>query len=164
MRLVSHAVWADNLFLFATNIGMMQEMINDVDQAFGSVRNTTGERHFLWKRESLEYMLTGMPVAGDLHIRQAATVHEYKLKHKIVALGECLDAEGSTTASVEFNFGRGETHYFWSQGVLANETLPVPIRLRAWRDTAATAATHGSETWHIAAGILAEAHTCCEKR
>jgi hypothetical protein len=104
-------------------------------------------------------MLTGMPVAGGLHIRQAGTFHEYKLKHKIVALGECLDAEGSTAASVEFNFGRGETHYFRSQGVLANKTLPVPIRLRAWRDTAATAATHGSETWHITAGILSEART-----
>ena len=53
-QLVNHAIWADNVVLFATSYKMMQQMIDDLDKALGSQLMQSGGRFFNWKPSSLE--------------------------------------------------------------------------------------------------------------
>ena len=56
---VSHAIWADNIILFASGFGMLQSMITDVNEAFGQFKTGSGTRHLLWKPTSLEVIVSG---------------------------------------------------------------------------------------------------------
>ena len=58
-ELINHAVWADNIILFAESFEHMQTMINDLDSAFAAHRMDSGERYFNWKPNSLEYIASG---------------------------------------------------------------------------------------------------------
>ena len=43
---VDHAVWADNIILFARGYKEMQHVTNDLDAAFAVHKTRTGDRHF----------------------------------------------------------------------------------------------------------------------
>ena len=44
--LINHAIWADNIVLFATSYDVVQQMILDLDEAMGSFVLGSGERYF----------------------------------------------------------------------------------------------------------------------
>ena len=159
---VNHAVWADNIILFASGYKEMQHMINDLDAAFAAYRKRTGERYFEWKTSSLEYMVSG-PLQDDeresIELLQEGVPISYILKETIAVLGDHLNNEGSTSASVDFNCSRADSHYFKHKGVLSNPTLPAIKRLRAWFQTTSTVALYNAATWHLTANILSALRT-----
>ena len=58
LRLINHAVWADNIVLFAADYTMMQCMILELNEAFGTFCNPDGHRYFQLKPDSLEYIVS----------------------------------------------------------------------------------------------------------
>ena len=76
-----------------------------------------------------------------------------------MVLGDCLDTEGSSTASWEFNTRRAEAHYYKNVGIYRNTTLPIGRRLQAWSEAAVSIATYNAETWHSTAHFLSQIRT-----
>ena len=155
--LISHAIWCDNVVLFATSIGVMQKMVSDLDLAFGRIRDIGSKRYFEWKPSSLEYLVTDAcadPDGRGLYIQRNGQGMEYQKKEHIKLLGDRLDKRGATATSIQYNLGRGEATYFKYQGVLKNPSLPISKRLQGWRASPGTAAIYNSSTWHITATHL----------
>ena len=160
--IINHAIWADNIVLIADSFETMQTMINQLDAAFAHFRDASGRRYFNWKRDSLEVVAAGALKEHDsveLFVFQDGERLAYVEKDRIILLGECLNCDGSTKVSVEFNQGRAEMQYFKHQQILRNRALPVGKRLKAWHSTAATTATYNSSTWHLTGSILASIRT-----
>ena len=55
--IVSHAIWADNVVLFARDVPMLQQMISDLDAAIAAFRHSKGNRYLAWKAGSFEFMV-----------------------------------------------------------------------------------------------------------
>ena len=162
--LVNHAVWADNIFLFATDHDTMQTMINQLTEAFSEYTDSAGRRYFLWKPGSLESVVAGSLAAGALpetcfNIDQNGECLAYQRKTSITILGDFLSNDGCSAASFQHNTGRAEAIYFKHQQVLRNASLPVGKRLRAWHNSPLNAAIYNSGNWHITAGLMREVRT-----
>ena len=160
--LVNHAVWADNIVLFASSFQELEIMVSDLNSAFSSVCNSSGSQYFVWKASSLELMVGGALANGpvpDLALEQDGCICKYVLRERVVLLGELLDSIGSTAASVHFNISRAEANYFKNQELLGNSCLPVFKRLRAWYATSSMIAAYNCETWHLTASIPMELRT-----
>ena len=159
---LTHAIWADNIIRFATSYAMMQVMIDAMDRAFCSYRDSQGRRYLHWKRDSLEFIAAGSLEDADvepLRVECGGGGVEYQRKNQILLLGDYLDARGSTSTSVQYSMGKAETLYFKYQDVLRNKTLPVAKRLAGWRDSAGGSVAYNADTWHITAGLLSDLRT-----
>ena len=55
----THAVWADNIILFAQSFGMMQRMVDIMDEEFGKFVTDAGKRYYNWKPDSFECLPSG---------------------------------------------------------------------------------------------------------
>ena len=131
-KLVSHAVWADNVFLFAGSFETMQTMISEMDAAFGKFRDSAGRRYFEWKKDSLEYLIGGtLRDTSDetLQVPIESILVHYERKERLVILGDCIDSRGTTSTSIQFNLGRAETLYFRHQEALRDRGGGVGRRL-----------------------------------
>ena len=82
-----------------------------------------------------------------------------KQKENIVILGDSLDQTGSTSASVEYNLGREDAHFFKHRHLLGNPALPVGKRLKAWSQSTSTVALYCASTWHVTAKVLSDLRT-----
>ncbi len=160
--LVNHAVWADNIVLFASSYSEMQLMIGDLNRACATYTSRSGVRHLCWKPDSLECIASGTlrdvePVA--LALQQDQHLLKYKQKEKIILLGDLLDQDGSTQSSVEYNLSRAEAHYYKHREVLSNRAMPVGKRLQARAKSSSTVGAYNGETWHLTAKILSDLRT-----
>ena len=57
--LVNHAIWADNVVLFGRSYAMMKIMINEMNEAFAQFKTSKAKRYFIWKPDSLEFLVSG---------------------------------------------------------------------------------------------------------
>ena len=155
--LLNHAVWADNFILFATDVAMMQAMVDDVNAALGKYTDANGHRYLKWKPSSLEYMCGG-PLRGSQSVSVTVTQNgetlEYKRVDRMGILGDEFDDAGSTFVSYEHNVGRAEAHYFKHRDVLSNVGASFHRRLKLWHDSSATRACYNCCTWHLTSGLL----------
>ena len=161
-RIVTHAIWADNIVLFATSFCMMQKMINDVDCAFAVFRNLSGKRYFVWKPDSLEYIVAPSMTIGShdgLKVPSDNGPLAYLRKDAIVLLGDSLDSEGSSANTLSFNLGRAEASFFKHQKLFCDRTQSIKVRLGAWSSTAGSTASYNAETWHLTGPMLNEIRT-----
>jgi hypothetical protein len=161
-RLINHAVWADNIVFFAADYAMMQCMILELNEAFGTFCNPDGHRYFQWKPDSLEYIVSDPQQelkSVPLILEEEGNMFEYKGKDLVRLLGTTLDSEGSTYTSLTCSTGNADGHYFKHQQILRNRALPLGKRLRAWHDSTAAIDIFDSGTWHVSAGVLRELRT-----
>ena len=126
---------------------MTQKMIGDVDIAFGRFRNMAGERYFEWKPDSLEFIVNSSMAVGpqdELKLIHDEHVLQYKRKDSIILLGDSFDKDGSTSHSLEFNFGRAESSYFKNQKLVCDRIQSIKTRLKAWSTSPGATAPYNS--------------------
>ena len=83
----------------------------------------------------------------------------YEQKDSIHILGEYLEGDGSTKASVAYTCGRAEAHFFRNQHLLCNPVLSIGKRLQACFRSTSTVVVYNAGMWHITASILADLRT-----
>ena len=155
--LVSHAVWFDNIFLFVNSLPVMQQMVRDLDVAFGQLRHSNGARYLRWKPSSLEVLKGGSlrDVGLDqLTVEQDGDTLEYEVKPLLRLLGDMLDGEGSNVASMNHNLGKADIQYYKHRQTLRNRSLPLSKRLKAWTMSVSSVVEHCAATWHVTDKIL----------
>jgi len=79
-KLFNHAVWADNVILFASSTEMMQQMISDLNGALECHVSLEGSRYLGWKPDSSEFVVSGPSKAerSSLHVVQEGAILQYK--------------------------------------------------------------------------------------
>ena len=153
---IHHAVWCDNIMLYASDSASLETMIREL-----TVRL---EDHGLrWKPSSLEILasdsLTGhipkefcVPVGGD------AGVLKYSVVSETVLLGNLLDNHGSSASSFRHR-QNSATGLFFKHKAPLQAPGPIAPRLRAWAGSCGSSALHGCETWHVTRTILQDMQT-----
>ena len=156
-HLFNHPVWADNVWLFATSVGMYQAMLDMLTFRLEQAK-------LRWKPKSLDFLLVNIgdakkkakiTVHSGLHAegeRGEATLH-YTQKEHLDVLGVRLDSTGSTEASITAKMASAR------KGVFAD--------LEAWRNKGSKAAKveafarqvhprvlHGSRAWVLTDKVL----------
>eukprot|EP00973_Karenia_brevis_P075681 10516576-Karenia_brevis.AAC.1 len=63
-------------------------MVAQMNAAFAIFRRESGSRYFIWKPDSLEYMVTGPVEDHDVHVEleQDGEYHTYEMKDAIILL------------------------------------------------------------------------------
>ena len=95
---ITHAVWCDNVIVFATDRIMLQTMLEEIASAIEKFE-------FVWKPHSLEVLPVGSLSIDFVYVfcvTQRGESLGYKTVHEIVLLGEKSDRDGSTTVSTDF--------------------------------------------------------------
>ena len=92
---ITHAIWADNIILFAASRGQLQQMVQELTQAMNSIGHS-------WKTQSLEYLLAAGSTV-DLEFQLAVQVGDilqvYETVSVVKLLGDMFDSEGGTQCS-----------------------------------------------------------------
>ncbi|CAK0789526.1 unnamed protein product, partial [Prorocentrum cordatum] len=71
----------------------------------------------------------------------------------MVVLGEIIDSQGSTSASIDFWLSEAES-YFWADSRALCAPATVQDKMRAWCRGPRASALHGTETWHVTADLM----------
>jgi hypothetical protein len=153
-KYINHAVWADNVILFATTQKMMTVMLHELAARFQGFR-------LFWKPTSLE-ILPSCSFKDDMthsfQVIQNAKWLKYNVVEETIILGELFDRIGSTMKSVAFRQSVGDNQYFKHRDILQTRGGVIP-RIKAWTASPATSAIQGCDSWHLTAGIMQQLQT-----
>ena len=160
-RQITHAWWADNLFLFSCSFGNWTTM---VDELTGRIAMLYG---WIWKPSSLEVMLVNVQVPpeflheGGVTIPVTSCPHHpnlfYPIRTSLIALGSFVSRDGECTAALDHRLGFARKHFFRHRPLLMNSSLPLFERLDCWRKSVQSTATFGSGSWHINKKLILQA-------
>ena len=137
----SHAIWCDNIVLFAANLIMMQQMLDEIADAFQ-------EFHFSWKPSSLEVLPAGS-LAEDFQysfrVDQEGRMESYKVVEQITLLGEAIGRYGNSNLSALHRRSCGTSAFYKHRTPLSSHGH-IGLRLKAWTSVPQSSAVFGCET------------------
>lgn len=144
---LTHLIWADNIYLFASSEFTLHQMVWDVTD----VLERAGLR---WKKKSLEILATldlerpfRISVADDeFGGRQSMIVPE---KDEIIALGCKVNRKGSSMAAAEHRISIAEKKY-WASKKEYGDDVPMDVRMQRFAQRLIPVVLHCSDgwTWH----------------
>ena len=146
---ITHAVWADNWFLFAKTEAEAKIMVAELSTAIY-------DSGFVWKPSSLE-CLTSANVEEPMQFSFIdPRGHEMKMAavDHMVALGVLLDRSGSTEATFNHRMAQADKVFYAYFRQLSNPSGPVGARLQAFMGTAAQAFLYNCPGWHFTENVL----------
>ena len=144
--LISHAVWCDNIILFAADVAMLKIMIEDDTSALGNA-------HLYWKPSSLEILPSRDSTVGELAVSQRGSTCTYKVVSRLLLLGEMFDNTGDTETSASYRRSLADST-FYKHVMLLRSKAPMKQRMRAWVVAPAASAIWGAATWHVTESLL----------
>ena len=137
---LTHIMWVDGLWLFATDKVMLFKMVESITQMF--------QYHGLpWKPSSLGYMTTHEEGGGDMYINQDDEQMLVKYKTKMNILGATIDRYGATAAA--FNHRRAAANaMFWrDKAFFCCKAIPIPERLDRYERRILKCICYSSGSW-----------------
>ena len=149
-QVISHAVWADNIILFASSAAMMKQMQLELSSAI-----TAGQLR--WKPSSLEVLQAGSLLKESIDtfsVEQHGESFVYKRVLQLSLLGDLFDDLAATELSRSNRQGIADAIYYKHKHLLQHPG-PVQPRLKAWHDSPATSAVFGAASWHLTSAVLA---------
>ena len=153
-KLVHHAVWCDNIILFARDQIMLQTMLNEISDRFQRFE-------LFWKPSSLEVIPGGSFANNfeyEFRVAQRGKHLAYAVVDQALLLGEMLNRVGSTGTSIQYRQCIADSTYFKHRAVLQSPGNII-ARIRAWEASPATSAIFGCESWHATAALLQSVQT-----
>ena len=108
VKIISHAIWADNIILFAADADMMTTMTQELTDAVakGSLQ---------WKPSSLQLLAGGTLAEKDIpriSVQQTGERLDYEKVDRLVLLGELLDATGTVETSRAYRQSIADALYY----------------------------------------------------
>jgi hypothetical protein len=105
---LTHLIWCDNVWLFASNKAEMCTMIAELTEAIHA-------GGFRWKPTSLQVMAGGDATAEDLSdvscFDADGSVLRFSCVDHMIVLGEYIDSEASTLPSLSYRLSKAEANY-----------------------------------------------------
>ena len=144
---VNHAIFADNIFLFAASRGQLQSMIVDVTEALQT-------RGFRCKPSSLQAMVVAEESIQSAFVaNHGQEVLRYEIVKEMRVLGALVTANASTRVAQEHRFAVGDALFHKHHAVLTGPGT-LSDTLTAWSSAPASAAIFASESWHLCREVL----------
>ena len=148
---VTHAIFADNIFLISHSKGQLLNMFDMVTKEIYS-------EGLKWKTSELHAMRgSNLPAFADKRIvlpdGETALI---RFREQLEVLGVMLDRRGSTSTSIEHRLSKAEGAYGSLAMQLKNSKLPVSERIAAWSRGPIVSALYGAGGWHITATQLGD--------
>ena len=125
-RIITHAVWADNVVVFASDSVALQQMLSELAQAIA-------EGRFRWKPSSLEVLQssgTEDNSKAEFAVQQCGETLVYNHVSRLALLGDIFDHTGSTELSRAHRQGIVDA-IFYKHKQLFQHPGPMCPRLKA---------------------------------
>ena len=150
---LTHAVWADNVYLIAASLEDLQSMIEELSAELLWLG-------FDWKPTSLK-LLAG----AASHPRSSLTAPsraESRLPFAVVdemeCLGNLLSREGSTMSSINHRMAAGDRCFWKHHKALMDDSARLSDKLMGFYRAVPVSVLHGSETWAINETVAKRLH------
>lgn len=147
---VNQVIWCDNVWIVADSRKDLGETITDATAAIHA-------GGFRWKASSLQIMVGGDAIGECLSGVGCKGVDGSRLAVQAVTcmtiLGEQIDNQASTTASINYRLTRAEGH-IWHHSKVCFAKAPVDAKLSAWSRGPRASALFCCITWHLTRDIL----------
>ena len=141
--LVNHAIWADNVYLFASSGHELESM-------FKMLTETIYKNDLKWKAAELCFINgTNDGDFGDIEVHTPDGMMILKNMSEIKVLGVLIDQRGSADGSIDFNLARADGAYGSIAKLLKDKKVPVEERLRAWCRGPVGSALYGAGGWAL---------------
>ena len=151
---ITHVIWADNIFIFASDRTQLKEMTAMVSQALParSMGLKTTEATFI-KGIGTDSIDSS---TADIEVTEALA-----LKHSehMVCLGVYLDRWGSTAGSITHRAVQATKCYYKHSRALTDPSGGIKDRLLAYCSSVRATYAYNAGGWHITADILSTAIT-----
>jgi len=145
--MLTHLLWADNVFLFANSLENLKTMIVEVTAVIHSAGMD-------WKPTSLEF-LKGAETTSSADQTPLFTfaydesILPFEEKQEIKALGVLFDRRGDTSASIEHRITCASRLFFIHFQKLGSREASIASRLIAFYKSAPVSAIYGAEGWAL---------------
>ena len=146
---ISHAIWADNAVIFASDADMLRIIIAELTEV---VYNAD----LNWKLFSLEVLASysvEATVKTPVRKEQEGQLLEYTYVDRLLLLGDAFDSKGSSWTPWQHRQEIADSLYLMNAKAF-NCHGPVMPRTQAWHDSVVSSALYGAQGWHISAGLL----------
>ena len=145
--LVTHAIWADNLFV----IGSSKQMVAEMLAMAGMAMHPWG---LVWKSSSLSCLANAPAEREDG--RQSLIVPTVSpdqpsltcpVVKEMIVLGVCLDREGSSQCSIRHRLGAASKHFHARRAQLCCKQAPFRGRVDRFYKTVVRTLLYGAGGW-----------------
>ena len=136
---ITHALWADNIFLLAASVDQFRIMSQELTTAIY-------EHTLAWKECSLQMLCPGDTEMDVLVYTKDGASLQFKQVAEMSVLGIMLDRVGSSRLSLDHRLLRGEAN-FWAQSRKLCGPASFAAKMKAWHAGPSTSALHGASTW-----------------
>ena len=145
--IINHAIFADNIFLFAKSAWKLQIMVHELTAALQ-------KRGLTWKVSSLQSMcVLEVEAPFSLVTEQSGSRLEYTFVQEMLVLGAMVTSSGSTRDFQDHRFASGEALFYKHRNVLTGPGT-IKDKLHAWNAAPATSAIFAAESWHLSREVL----------
>jgi len=129
-KLITHFVWADNIYLVARTYFMLQKMVQAVSAMLT-------DRGLFWKESSLRFMTSkdSTPqsfVLNTLNHEKKETAMIVKQVHEMEVLGSLIDSKGSTGAALSHRLVKASGALWKYHHLLFTRHNPLKERFLEW--------------------------------
>ena len=114
---ISHAIWADNIIVFAGDRQQLDGMLVDLGRAISTAK-------LKWKTTSLQILGCGAVTnfSGTLSVKFGDFDYQYCIVRELPLLGSVFDSKGSSMTSFHHRQQRGDASYFKHRACLKHRT------------------------------------------
>ena len=146
-RLWTHAVWADNVWLFANSAEHLTLMIRRLTDVFNSWCLN-------WKLDSLCYMVSSADAEhGDLQVLCNDVIYAIPRVDSMPVLGCLFDRKGDTTVALNHRIAKAEKAYWADKIAMKSKSLALHLRLRRYSERVVPRVLHGCGSWAWSRGV-----------
>jgi hypothetical protein len=139
-RRYTHAVWADNVWLFDHNPDNLKKMMQ-------SLTTLLRREHLHWKPDSLCYMGSTSRNLEDMVVVDGADELAVPSVQNMEVLGTRLDRTGATTPSFQHRAAKAEKAFWSDKAVLLDKSIPLGKRFQRYVERVVPRFLHGCCSW-----------------
>eukprot|EP00973_Karenia_brevis_P009353 1265654-Karenia_brevis.AAC.1 len=139
-RRYTHAIWADNIWLFA---GAQEHLVKMV----ASLTDILDDRGLTWKPTSLQVMASTEENCPGFWISDTRTEMQVKPTESMEVLGTIVHRSGLTQAPVEHRLGRAVNAFWAEKDLYCDKCSPLYRRFQRFSTRIVPKALHGCGSW-----------------
>jgi hypothetical protein len=143
-RLLSHLVWADNLYLFCDTYEGLQTMFRELTLALF-------EHNLSWKKGSLQWMSNYVGELGDFEVDDNLTVTREK---QMPVLGTIMFEDGASLPALKHRLLKAQQRFWQLKKVWGNSGVSAARKAQIFQSDIVPIALFGSPAWSCHDALL----------
>ena len=139
-RRYTHAVWADNVWLFDHDVENLKKMMQ-------SLTTSLAQRRLYWKPDSLCYMASLVETLHELVVTDGTAQLKVPNVDRMEVLGTLMEKNGNTGPSFQHRSAKAEKAFWSDKDVLTTKSLALTVRFKRYSERIVPRVLHGCGSW-----------------